>query len=447
MKKGILEESTSPWASATHCVGKGQGEVRVVVDTRAVNNKTVPDPYPLPRLDQVLDTVANSKYISTLDLNSGYYQIPVRAEDRPKTAIITHQGKYQFTRMPFGFKGAPACFQRLMDKLFKNEPQIKAYMDDIVIFSPTWEEHLKALETAFTILEQAGLTAKKKKCQLIKRDMNFLGHTLKEGRINTQQAKVAAVRNFIKPTTKTEMRSFLGLAGFYRKFVSGFSTIAEPLHAMTKQGAPKDLVWTREADEAMEELKRRITSAPALASADTSKPYILQTDASDVGLGAVLAQEQDGAEHPIAFFSRSLNTAERNYSTTEKECLAVVEGVKAFGIYLIGAEFTVVTDHAALKSLQTTTKSGPRVTRWALALQPYNFKVQHRAGKENSNADGLSRQAWKLDQLELPTSILRNSEVGQQVSQMGGRVVPGGGALCKEGRMLGSSPNRGQETL
>ena len=193
------------------------------------------------------------------------------------------------------------------------------------------------------ILDRANLTVKKTKCQFVKRDLQFLGHTLSQGKINPQQAKIKAVTDFVKPTTKKELRSFLGLTSFYRKFVPQFATIAAPLFQMTKQDAPTKLTWTEETLRAMDTLKKSITSAPALISADPEQPYLLQTDASDVGLGAVLAQERDGLEHPIAFYSRALNKAERNYTTTEKECLAVVERVKAFGIIL--ARCNILCDH------------------------------------------------------------------------------------------------------
>ena len=217
---------------------------------------------------------------------------------------------------------------------------------------------------------------------------------------------------------------------------------------MTKQDAPTKLTWTEETLRAIDTLKKSITSAPALISADPEQPYLLQTDASDVGLGAVLAQERDGLEHPIAFYSRALNKAERNYTTTEKECLAVVEGVKAFGIYLLGATFSVITDHNALKALHTTVKAGPRVTRWALALQPYDYTVVHRKGTLNGNADGLSRQAWinPLDSSNTKQQVLEGIGDGQEKTAGGGvqqveKFRPEEGLYSKEGRMLGSPPN------
>ena len=345
---------------------------------------------------------------------------------------------------------------------------------------------MKALDTALTILKDS----EEVQVPVCKKFITF--SRFHPRRRHNQHSASQGGSNYSISKTHNQDRASI-LPGFYRKFVPGFASIAAPLHSLTGHSAPKELTWTPQAEEAFTTLKKKMTSAPALVPARMDYPFILQTDASDVGLGAVLAQEYHGEEQPIAFFSRRLNKAEQNYSTTEKECLAVVEGVKAFALYLIGSVFTIVTDHAALKSLQTTTKSGPRVTRWALALQPFNFSIVHRAGKKHQNADGLSRQAWDREPMDSPVCLWRDQTGDQKGDQSGwqtwcllrrkvprgrqitlggdettdepksgedalalGREVspgkgslPGGGAevrggsFSKEGRMLGSAPNKG----
>ena len=283
----------------------------------------------------------------------------------------------------------------MMDVLLKGiRDYAEAYLDDLVIFSRTWEEHCQHLKSVLSRLREAGLTAKPAKCQLGMRQCVYLGHLVGNGEVHPEERNLDAIEKFPRPVTKKKVRSFLGLTGYYRKFIPGYSTIALPLTDLTKKTARTDVEWTDACETAFNELKRRLMNSPVLKSPDLSLPFILQTDASDRGVGAVLSQiSPDGSEHPISYFSRKLLPRETRYATVEKECLAIKLAIQAFRVYLLGRRFTVQTDHRSLEWLHRLKDSNPRLARWSLALQPYDFTVIHRAGRENGNADGLSRGA------------------------------------------------------
>ena len=394
-RNGIIEPSTSEWASPIVLVPKKDGSLRLCVDYRRLNSVSETDAYPMPRIDDMIDRLGGARYLSTLDLSRGYWQVPVEQNSRSLTAFTTPFGLYQFAVMPFGLQGAPATFQRMMDSLLKGvRDYAEAYLDDLVIFSNTWEEHCKHLRTILQRLRSAGLTAKPSKCQLGMRQCVYLGHQVGNGIIRPEKEKLEAVLQFERPVTKKDVRSFLGLTGYYRKFVPNYSTVALPLTDCTKKAAPSKVNWTDACETAFVELKRRLTSPPVLKSPDLSRPFILQTDASERGIGAVLSQTTTkGDEHPIAYYSRKLLPREEHYAVVEKECLAIKLGIQAFRVYLLGRPFVVQTDHRSLEWLHRLKENNARLTRWSLALQPYSFTVEHRAGKLNGNADGLSRGA------------------------------------------------------
>ena len=282
-----------------------------------------------------------------------------------------------------------------MDRLIQGLQEfVSAYLDDLVIYSDSWEDHLLHLRQVLQRLQDVGLTAKPKKCQFGMKQCNYLGHIVGNGVMQPELDKVEVVRSFDIPQTKTNVRAFLGPTGYYLRFIQDYATIALPLTDLTKKTAPNQVRWDSKCDQAFKRLKELLCSSPILQSPDFARPFILQTDASDRGVGAVLTQRDDsGQEHPVCYYSRKLLPREQRYSTVEKELLAIKLATSAFRVYLLGRPFTIVTDHRSLEWLERLKDNNARLTRWSLALQPYNFIVQHRPGKDNGNADALSRIA------------------------------------------------------
>lgn len=393
LEHGIIEHSTSDWASPLVAVQKKDGSLRLCVDYRRVNAISKSDAYPMPRVEDLIDKVGNATFISTLDLTKGYWQVPVASEDRAKTAFITPNGLYHFTRMPFGLQGAPATFQRMVDHLLDGLGDFAgAYLDDIIIFSTSWKEHMDHLSAVLERIVNAGLTVKRKKCQFAMAECVYLGHRVGSGKVRPEDLKIKAIQDFDIPITKRQVRSFLGLAGYYRKFIPHYSSLAAPLTDLTRKVAPNEVVWNTTCERAFQALKAALSSSPILQSPDFTKQFLLQTDASDRGVGAVLSQcDQNGQDRPVAYFSRKLLPREQRYSTIEKECLAIKLSVQAFHTYLMGRTFVIQTDHRALEWLDRIKDTNARLTRWSLFLQAYSFTVRYRAGTANCNADALSR--------------------------------------------------------
>ena len=390
-KNGIIELSESEWASPLVIVSKKDGGIRLCVDYRKLNQNTKFDAYPMPRIEEMLDKIGNSRFITTLDLAKGYWQVPVDPADREKTAFTSPKGLYQFVTMPFGLSGAPATFQRMMDSILREtELFTGVYLDDIVVYSEDWESHLMHLEEIFKRLHNANLTIKMKKCVFAAADCVYLGYRIGRGGVQPDQTKIQAVMDMPRPQTKKDVRTFLGMTGYYRRFIQNYATIAAPLSDLTKRNLPENVNWTDVTEHAFQRLKQTLVSAPLMRNPDFTRIFILQTDASGVGVGAVLSQGEE-EDHPIAYFSRKLLPREKAYSTVEKECLAIVLAVRHFQPYLLGKPFMVQTDHRALQWLNTFRESNSRLTRWSLALQPYTFTIQHRKGQSNANADTLSR--------------------------------------------------------
>ncbi|CAM4378810.1 unnamed protein product [Lepidochelys kempii] len=302
---GVIQLSASPWASPVVLVPKKDGSVRFCVDYRKLNAITVSDAYPMPRLDELLGKLGGARYLTTMDLTKGYWQVPLGADARLKSAFITPLGLYEFLTLPFGPKGAPATFQRLVDQLLRGmESFAGAYIDDICVFSQTWEDHVSQVRQVLNRLQGAGLTVKVEKCKVGMAEVSYLGHRVGSGCLKPEPAKVEVIRDWPAPHTKKQVQAFFGMAGYYRRFVPHFSAIATPITELCKKGKPDKVVWTEQCQEAFRALKEALISGPVLANPDFDKPFVVFTDASDTGLGAVLMQEDEkGERHPIMYLS------------------------------------------------------------------------------------------------------------------------------------------------
>ena len=392
LDKKIISPSKSPWASPVVLVQKKNGSVRFCIDYRKVNAVTRKDAYPLPRVDDTLDTLAGSVWFSTLDLKSGYWQVEVNPGDREKTAFCTQQGLFEFNVMPFGLCNAPATFQRLMNLVLAGIQwhSCLVYIDDIIIFGKTFDQHLHNLQQVLDRLRQAGLKLQPSKCQFLQHEVIFLGHVVSQNGVAPDPEKTSKVAQWPTPSSAKEVQQFLGLASYYRRFVKDFAAVAKPLHRLTEKGVP--FVWTDQCQGCFNTLKTLLTSAPILALPNWSRPFIVDTDASDLAIGAVLAQvNEDGEEQVIAYASRCLSKAEKNYCVTRRELLAVVTFLQQFKQYLLGRPFMIRSDHGALTWLQNFKEPDGQLARWLEKLQEFQFTIVHRPGRKHNNADALSR--------------------------------------------------------
>ncbi|CAM5124599.1 unnamed protein product [Natator depressus] len=416
---GVIQPSASPWASPVVLVPKKDGSVRFCVDYRKLNAITVSDAYPMPRPDELLDKLGGARYLTTMDLTKGYWQVPLDADARLKSAFITPLGLYEFLTLPFGLKGAPATFQRLVDQLLRGmESFAVAYIDDICVFSQTWEDHVSQVRQVLDRLQGAGLTVKAEKCKVGMAEVSYLGHRVGSGHLKPEPAKVEVIRDWPAPHTKKQVQAFIGMAGYYRRFVPHFSAIATPITELCKKGKPDKVVWTEQCQEAFRALKEALVSGPVLANPDFDKPFVVFTDASDTGLGAVLMQEDEkGERHPIVYLSKKLLPREQHYAAIEKECLAMVWALKKLEPYLFGRHFTVYTDHSPLTWLHQMKGANAKLLRWSLLLQDYDMDVVHVKGSANLIADALSRRGGP----ELP-QVTGHSDPAQ-FSLEGGRDV------------------------
>ena len=392
--RGIIRPSKSPWSSPIVLVGKKDGSTRFCVDYRKLNSVTRKDVYPLPRIDETLDTLGGAQYFTTLDLASGYWQLPLKEEDMHKTAFTTpgtSNSLWEFTVMPFGLCGAPASFQRLMEILLAGLTweACLVYLDDIIVFSRTFEEHLGRLDSVLSRIRNGGLKLKVKKCTFCAPQVKYLGHVVSKDGLRPDESKVSAVSNFPIPQDLTQLRSFLGLIGYYRRFIQDFSMHAEPLFRLSKKNVP--FIWGHDQEKAFSYMKKALTSAPILQFPDFNLPFYVQSDASDKGFGAVLGQIRNGNEVVVAYASKAISSSQINWSTIEKEAFAIVWSVKYFRHYLYGRSFTIYTDHNPLKWLFTLKSPEGRLARWTETLKAYDFKIEYRPGKSNANADALSR--------------------------------------------------------
>ena len=397
LKQGLIEPSTSHWRSPIVMVRKKDNSYRFAVDYRKLNEVTKKMSFPLPRLQDVWDALgeSNSCYYTVLDMASGFWQFMLDPETKHKSSFITPTGQYQWNRLPFGLSNSCVSFQMTMSQLFQPElyKSVLVYVDDILIFSRTLEEHMAHLETCFDRLRQANLTLKPNKCSFVTKSVNYLGHVISKDGILPNPDKTKVIDTFPAPKNQKEVRRLLGLTNYYKRFCKNYSTIVAPLNNLLKLDTEWD--WSDECNNAFVTLKKFLTSPPLLSYPDTSKEFILTTDASLTAIGYILSQKDDmGRERVIEYGGRAIRKAEKSYTVTELECLAVLEGIKTYNVYLADAHFTVITDHKSLQFLRSIKRESGRLARWAMALQHYDFDVVYRKGIINKNADALSRRTF-----------------------------------------------------
>lgn len=398
LRLGVVQKSTSPWSSPILLVPKRDNTYRFCVDYRKLNKVTQHDAYPLPYVSATLDKLRDARYLSSLDVKSAYWQIKMSEKSRPFTAFtVPNRGLFEFLRMPFGLMNSPSTWSRLIDRILgpELEPHVFAYLDDIIIVTQTAEKHLEVLREVFRRLSEAGLKLSKDKCRFCLPELRYLGYVVDKCGLHVDPEKVEAILKFPTPTTVTEVRRFVGMASWYRRFVPNFSTVISPLTQLLRKNTRFN--WSPACENAWTNIKNLLVSAPVLACPDFSKEFIIACDASDFGVAAVLSQMHEDGERVIAYHSKSLTRQERNYSTSEKELLAVLFGVTKFRPYIEGAHFKVITDHHAIVWLHKLDNPSGRLARWSAHLSQYNFTVEHRKGRENVVPDCLSRAVPKLE--------------------------------------------------
>ena len=460
MRDGIIEDSISPWCSPVVLARKKDGSFRFCVDLRAVNSATRGCAHPLPRVDEALDTLAGATWFTTLDMATGYWQVPLATEDREKTAFSTGKGLQQFKVMAMGLKNAGATFQRLMELVLAgvDSKRCLVYLDDIIISSKTESEHIETLRDVFKRIRAAKLKLKPQKCRLAKREVTFLGHRVTQEGLLPDPNNIQKVLEWDPPRTEEGMRSFLGLCGYYSRFVPHFMELTRPLREIKVVG--DRLSWSPEAEDAFKDLKRALTSPPVLALPSFRGTFVLYTDACDSAVGSVLTERSDGAEKVIAYDSKVLSKQQRRWPTYDKELWAIVHAVRRFNQYTVGTEFEVVTDHKPLtgvpKSIDVERDGTGRRGRWAIELSSYQFQVIVRPGREHGNADAMSRRqppagnVWKREPSGGGSSSServpepRRVEKPGGLSRKGGEMESGGGRpdqKCVEANEVREEPS------
>ena len=404
LDKGFVRESLSPCVVPVILVPKKDGSWRMCVDCRAINNITVRYRHPIPRLDDMLDELSGSTIFTKIDLRSGYHQIRMKTGDEWKTAFKTKFGLYEWLVMPFGLTNAPSTFMRLMNHVLRTfiGKFVVVYFDDILIYSKSFDEHVKHIRQVLDELRKEKLFANLEKCSFCTDHVVFLGFVVSAKGIEVDESKVKAIKDWPAPTNVSQVRSFHGLAGFYRRFVRDFSTIASPLNELTKKGV--EFKWGNSQEDAFQELKKRLTEAPVLILPDFTKTFEVECDASGIGIGGVLMQQGK----PIAYFSEKLGGAQLNYSVYDKELYALVRALETWQHYLWPKEFVIHSDHEDLKYLKGQAKLNRRHAKWVEFIETFPYIVKYKKGKDNVVADALSRRNVLLNQLEVKVLGLEN---------------------------------------
>lgn len=428
LEQGIIRPSDSAWSSPIWIVPKkadasGKQKWRLVVDYRKLNDKTIDDKYPIPNITDVLDKLGRCQYFTTLDLASGFYQVEMDPVDIPKTAFNVENGHFEYLRLPMGLKNSPSTFQRVMDNVLKglqNEICL-VYLDDIIIFSTSLQEHMINLEKVFTRLRESNFKIQMDKSEFLQLETAYLGHIISREGIKPNPDKIAAIQKYPLPKTNKEIKQFLGLLGYYRKFVPDFARLTKPMTKCLKKS--NKITLDTEYVNCFEHCKKLLTNDPILQYPDFDKEFILTTDASNVALGAILSQRHDGSEKPICYASRTLNDSEQNYSTIEKELLAIVWATKYFRPYLYGRKFKIYSDHKPLQWAVNLKEPNSKLTRWRLKLSEYDYQIIYKSGKCNTNADALSRVEINNEELESFLSEIDSLVVQHSKSQRAGSTT------------------------
>lgn len=404
LEQGIIRPSSSPWSSPIWIVPKrldasGEKKWRVVVDYRKLNEKTIPDRYPIPNITDVLNKLGNSTWFSTIDLASGFHQIEVDEKDIPKTAFNTENGHYEFLRMPFGLRNSPSTFERVIESVLRglNNNICLVYMDDIIIMGKSFEDHIKNVKLVFERLREANFKIQLDKSEFLRTEVAYLGHVICPEGIKPNAEKIKAIKNFPIPSTQKQLKSFLGLLNYYRKFIKDFAKLTKPLTMCLKKNAT--VKHSPEFINCFENCKKLLLNDPILQYPNFEKEFLVTTDASAYAIGAILSQGPIGTDKPVSYISRTLNNHEVNYSTVERELLAIVWAVKQFRPYLYGRRFKIITDHMPLKYLFNLKEANSRLIRWRLKLEEFDYEVVYKKGTQNSNADALSRIELHNDEL------------------------------------------------
>lgn len=455
LEQGVIRPSFSPWSSPIWIVPKkldasGTQKWRLVIDYRKLNEKTIDDRYPLPNITEILDKLGRCMYFTTLDLASGFHQIEIKSSDIPKTAFNVENGHYEFVRMPFGLKNAPSTFQRVMDNVLQDlqGKVCLCYMDDIIIFSTSLQEHMESLGKVFTKLKEANLKIQIDKSEFLHKEISFLGHLVTSEGVKPNLDKIKVIKTFPLPRTEKQIKSFLGLVGYYRKFIRDFAKITKPMTECLRK--TNKIVIDSRYIECFETCKTLLCNDPILQYPDFSKIFNLTTDASNFALGAILSQGPIGSDKPVCYASRTLTQTEQNYSTIEKELLAIVWATKYFRPYLYGRKFNIVTDHKPLTWLMSLKEPNSKLVRWRLKLEEFEYQIIYKKGKQNTNADALSRVEINLNEINNNTS--NNSSINDSnsnnnfndeiISQMGSIEENQVGGLPTSDRLLNEFTNQ-----
>jgi transposase InsO family protein len=393
LENDFIEPSNSSWSSPCVLVPKPDKTFRMCTDYRKLNAVTKSDSFPMPRIDDCIDKIGHTKYISKFDLLKGFWQIPLTDRAKECSAFVTPNGLYQYKVMPFGMKNSPATFQRLINMIINGLENCDAYIDDVIIYNDTWEEHLTTIRKFFDRLSAAQLTINLNKTEFCKAHVQYLGHIVGQSQVKPIDVKVKAISDFPVPSCRKQLMRFLGMAGYYRRFCHNFSIIAEPLTNLLS--TKSKFVWSDKCQQAFNKLKAILGNTPVLLAPDFDKSFKLAVDASDIGIGAVLLQEDDnGIDHPVCYFSKKLNKHQCNYSTIEKECLALILALTHFEVYISSSAvhpIIVFSDHNPLTFIDKVRCKNQRLLRWSLMLQEFNIEIRHIRGKDNIIADALSR--------------------------------------------------------
>jgi hypothetical protein len=388
---GIIERSDAAYASPMVLVKKSDGTYRMCINFKELNKITVFDPEPMMSPDDIFPKLSGSKFYSTFDFCKGYWAIPMEEISKDCTSFITPRGLMRFRVMPFGMVNAGSTYNRMVRKLLDGSKNLESYVDDIIGYSQDWAYHLGILRDLFERVKRANLSLKPSKCKIGFDSVDFLGHTLKTDFIGPQSETVGKILTMSRPQTKRQCRSLLGLINFYRRYIPDCATLVAPISDLTKSKAPNKIEWGEIQESAFSKLKDILSSEPVLKLPDLQREFILQTDASNLGIGACLFQEHNGKKHPVLYASKKLLDREQNYSVGEREALAIVWAVSKFHRFLYGRHFILESDHRPLQYLNSTDSKSPRLMRWSLALQPYRYTVKYIRGENNFCADYLSR--------------------------------------------------------